>query len=116
MNAALSVALRAWSAAKDGDLVDLVRRLNLGCVMAYPPLCPAAAFGCSLPRLPSARPGRELVLSNSRMTLRLILAAIILASRSTAARDASRLFQLASELSRAAFVSSFMARLLRSGR
>src|SRR5262249_54766413 len=61
MNAALSVALRAWSAAKDGDLVDLVRRLNLGCVMAYPPLCPAAAFGCSLPRLPSARPGRELV-------------------------------------------------------
>src|SRR5262249_27648262 len=39
-----------------------------------------------------------------------------LASRSTAARHASRLFQLASELSRAAFGSSFMARLLRSGR
>src|SRR5262249_38888723 len=38
-------------------------------------------------------------LSRSRMTLRLILSAIILTSRSTAARDASRLFQLASELS-----------------
>src|SRR5215831_19850552 len=51
----------------------------------------------------------SILLSRSRMTLRLILSTIILASRSTAARHASRLFQLASELSRAAFGSSFMA-------
>ena len=28
INAALSVVLRAWLASKDGDLVDLVRRLG----------------------------------------------------------------------------------------